>query len=110
MKKVGLGIRFPHELGEEGSQEGLRSRHTDLKAEQEAALWASREKGPARSPVNVELSRCFCRIERKPKRLKHEQVRAGGERPEPGRGRAGQGKEFGSYSEGHRKLWGCLRI
>ena len=46
-----------------------------------------------------ELSRCFCRIERKLKRLKHEQVMAGGERPEPGRGLAGQGKEFGSYSK-----------
>ena len=57
-----------------------------------------------------ELGRCVCRIESKPKRLKCEQVRAGGERPEPGRGLAGQGKEFGSYSKRHRKLWGCLRI
>ena len=46
-----------------------------------------------------ELSRCVRRIERKPKRLKREPVRAGGEKSEPGRGLAGQGKEFGSYSK-----------
>ena len=57
-----------------------------------------------------ELSRCVRRIERKPKRLKREPVRAAGEKSEPGRGLAGQGKEFGSYSKRHRKLWGCLRI
>ena len=113
LEEVGLGISFPHELGEEGAQEDLPSRdrwpeawkqgrrlpcgHLGRRVRQ-AALWM------------WELGRCVCRIESKPKRLKCEQVRAGGERPEPGRGLAGQGKEFGSYSKRHRKLWGCLRI